>query len=82
MLIFHHFKAAFRALGVPIGFSKLKIGYIRIFVKNFQVCVVVKKGHKIERIDFLPFFLFFDRDFETLAIEVSEIRFHIQILRL
>ena len=51
---------------------------MRIFVKNFQICVLVKNGHKVGRIDFLPFF---DRDFETLAIEISKIRFHIRIPR-
>ena len=54
MLIFHHFKAAFGALGVPIGQNKFqnpiqhtKIGYVRIFDKNFQICAPVKNGHKI-----------------------------------
>ena len=66
MLIFHHFKAAFRALGVGIGQNKFqnpiqrtKIGYIHIFDKIFQIFVPVKNGHKIGYIDFLPFFDFF-----------------------
>ena len=51
---------------------------MRIFVKNFQIWVLVKNGQEIGLIEFLPFF---DRIFETLAIEISEIQFHIQIPR-
>ena len=38
-------------------------------------------GHKTGRIDFLTIFLFFDRDFETLAFKIFEIQFQIQIPR-
>ena len=49
MLIFQHFKAAFGAIGVrkvktnfKIGFSLLKIGYIR-FCQKIKICVLVLK---------------------------------------
>ena len=78
MLIFNHFiKAAFGALGVPIGQNKFqnRIQHSKnrvqtYFCQEFSSMCAGQKCHKIGRIDFLPFF---DCDLETLAIEISEI---------